>query len=45
MTNGKGYKLPDQGAQTPVMLALGDIGQANGEFWSDEAIFDWRERL
>lgn len=30
MTKGKGHKTPDEGAQTPVFLAIGDVG---GEEW------------
>lgn len=41
MTKGRGYKLPDQGAQTPVMLAIGDIGGVSGKFWQDEAVKSW----
>ena len=33
MTRGGGAKTPDQGAKTPVMLALEDIGGKTGEFW------------
>ena len=33
MTRGGGAKTPDQGAKTPVMLALEDIGGKYGEFW------------
>lgn len=41
MTKGRGYKTPDEGAQTPVLLALGDIKGSNGEFWQHEKIIDW----
>jgi len=41
MTRGGGVKTPDQGAQTPVLLALGDIGGSNGEFWQHEKIIEW----
>lgn len=33
MTRGGGAKTPDEGAKTPVMLALQDIGGTTGEFW------------
>jgi carbonyl reductase 1 len=36
MARGGGVKTPDQGAQTPVLLALGDIGGNYGLFWQDE---------
>ena len=41
MTKGKGHKTADEGAKTPVMLALGDIGGVSGEFWRDEQQTDW----
>ncbi|KAF6824074.1 carbonyl reductase [Colletotrichum plurivorum] len=41
MTRGGGNKTPDQGAQTPVHLALADTGGATGEYWSDEEIVKW----
>jgi carbonyl reductase 1 len=41
MTKGNGVKTPDQGAQTPVMLAIGDIGGENGKFWQSEKILAW----
>lgn len=41
MTKGKGKKTVDQGAQTPVMLALSDIGGKSGEFWLHEEVAQW----
>ncbi|KIW23780.1 uncharacterized protein PV07_11956 [Cladophialophora immunda] len=41
MTKGRGVKTPDQGAQTPVLLAIGDIGGANGQFWQEQRISSW----
>ncbi|KAM0281438.1 hypothetical protein ACHAQH_003561 [Verticillium albo-atrum] len=41
MTKGKGTKTADQGAQTPVQLALEDIGGKSGTYWSDEREVDW----
>jgi len=41
MTNGKGAKTPDRGAQTPVMLALGDIKGNAGLFWQHEKPIKW----
>lgn len=41
MTRGGGAKTPDQGAQTPVMLAIGDIGGQSGGFWQSERIIEW----
>ena len=41
MTRGRGSKTVDEGAQTPVMLAVGDIGGEVGEFWQNEKIIEW----
>ncbi len=41
MTKGRGVKTIDEGAKTPVLLALGDIGESVGEFWQNEKIFEW----
>jgi carbonyl reductase 1 len=41
MTRGKGHKTPDQGAQTPVLLAIEDIKELSGTYWSDEKEVDW----
>lgn len=41
MTKGRGTKTIDEGARTPVLLALGDIRGSNGEYWSDERIQSW----
>lgn len=41
MTKGRGTKTPDQGAKTPVMLALDDIGGRTGDFWRDERVSQW----
>jgi carbonyl reductase 1 len=41
MTKGRGRKTPDQGAQTPVMLALGDLGGTSGGFWEHEEVSQW----
>jgi len=41
MTKGNGVKSPDEGAQTPVLLALGDIKGANGQFWQGEREISW----
>jgi carbonyl reductase 1 len=41
MTRGGGTKTPDEGATTPVMLALGDIGGKTGEFWQNEKVLRW----
>ncbi|KAG9569687.1 NAD(P)-binding protein, partial [Aureobasidium melanogenum] len=41
MTKGNGVKTPDEGAKTPVMLALGDIGGTSGGFWQTEKIIEW----
>lgn len=41
MTKGGGAKTPDEGALTPVMLALGDIKGKTGEFWQNEKVIPW----
>ncbi|MCJ1287722.1 hypothetical protein MMC26_007074 [Xylographa opegraphella] len=41
MTRGGGMKTVDEGAQTPVMLALGDLGGRSGEFWQGERVVEW----
>ncbi|TKX25691.1 hypothetical protein C1H76_2341 [Elsinoe australis] len=41
MTKGRGTKSPDEGAMTPVMLALHDIKGKTGEFWQNEKIIEW----
>jgi carbonyl reductase 1 len=41
MTKGRGHKTPDKGAETLVMLALGDIDGKTGEFWQDKRIVQW----
>lgn len=41
MTKGRGVKTVDQGAETPLLLALGDIGGKAGEFWSKMKISEW----
>lgn len=41
MTRGGGSKTVDEGAKTPVMLALADIGGKTGGFWQSEKEFEW----
>ncbi|OHE98385.1 carbonyl reductase [Colletotrichum orchidophilum] len=41
MTRGRGRKTPDEGAQTPVYLAIADIGRQSGGYWSDEQPARW----
>lgn len=41
MTKGRGTKSVDQGAVTPVMLAVGDLKGATGKFWSGERVVEW----
>ncbi|KAL9122407.1 MAG: hypothetical protein Q9187_001044 [Circinaria calcarea] len=41
MTKGNGAKTTDEGAQTPVLLALGNIGQQTGLFWQNEHPIEW----
>jgi carbonyl reductase 1 len=41
MTKGKGSKSVDEGAKTPVLLALGDIQGKKGGFWQHEKEIEW----
>lgn len=41
MSKHRGSKTVDEGAQTPVLLALGDIGGTYGEFWQNERVIEW----
>lgn len=41
MTKGNGTKTPDEGAQTPVLLALQDIKDQTGLFWQSEKPIEW----
>jgi carbonyl reductase 1 len=41
MTRGGGSKTVDEGAMTPVMLALEDIGGKTGGFWQSEKEVEW----
>jgi carbonyl reductase 1 len=41
MTRGGGSKTPDEGAQTPVMLAIQDIKGQSGLFWQNEKPIEW----
>lgn len=37
----KGIKSPDEGAQTPVKLALDDLEGVTGKWWQDERVKPW----
>ncbi|PSN61155.1 carbonyl reductase [Corynespora cassiicola Philippines] len=41
MSKGNGVLTPDQGARTPVYLAIQDIQGQTGKFWKDQKIMDW----
>jgi carbonyl reductase 1 len=41
MTKGNGKKTPDEGAQTPVLLAIHDIQNKTGTFWQYEKEIEW----
>jgi carbonyl reductase 1 len=41
MSKGNGTKTVDQGAKTPVLLALGEINGTTGGFWQSERIIEW----
>ena len=42
MTNGNGTMTVDEGAKTPILLALGDVKGISGGFWKHEAVAVWR---
>lgn len=41
MTRGGGTKSVDEGARTPVLLAIGEIGGKTGGFWQGEREIEW----
>lgn len=41
MTKGRGIKTPDEGAQTPVMLAIENLKGESGFFWRNEKHEEW----
>jgi carbonyl reductase 1 len=41
MTKGNGTKTPDDGAKTPVWLAIGEVEGPNGAFYRDEKEVEW----
>lgn len=41
MTKGKGPLTVDEGAATPVFLALGEFGGHSGGFWKNERLAEW----
>jgi len=41
MNGHRGNKTPDQGAETPVLLALLPPGSPSGEFWEDKKVSTW----
>ncbi|KAN0065063.1 hypothetical protein ACQY0O_001558 [Thecaphora frezii] len=43
MTKGKGVKTIDEGAETPVHLALQDLGGITGEFWENGKVSQWHQ--
>lgn len=42
MTKGRGKRTVDEGAKTPVFVALGDISGKSGEFWYNEEVTPWQ---
>ena len=40
MTRGNGVLTPDEGAKTPVLLALGDLKVVTGKFWKDGTVLN-----
>jgi carbonyl reductase 1 len=43
MSKGNGTKSPDEGAQTPVWLAIQDFGGKTGAFYRDEKEIEWED--
>lgn len=41
MAGEKAPLSPDQGAETPIMLALLPAGSPTGGFWKDKALSSW----
>ena len=41
MAKGRGRKSVEEGARTPVKLALGELGGVSGEFWECESVSQW----
>jgi carbonyl reductase 1 len=41
MTRGHGVLTVAEGAKTPVLLALGDIGDVTGGFWKEGVVVEW----
>lgn len=41
MTKGNGVLTPDEGARTPVLLALGEVRGKSGGYWSDGREAEW----
>jgi carbonyl reductase 1 len=41
MTRWNGVLTADEGAKTPVLLALGEFGGTTGGFWKESGIFEW----
>jgi carbonyl reductase 1 len=42
MSKGNGTKRPDEGAETPVWLAIHDFGGKTGAFYRDEREIEWQ---
>lgn len=42
MSKGNGTRSPDEGARTPVWLAVGEVG-GTGRFFRDEREIGWEE--
>lgn len=41
MTKGRGVRTPDEGAETPVLLALGLVRGPSGGYWVDGREVEW----
>lgn len=43
MSRGNGTKTPDEGAMTPVWLAIQDFGGKSGSFYKDKEEIGWAD--
>ena len=45
MTSHKGFLTPEQGAETPIFLALlpENFNGPKGDFWAEKKVFDWTD--
>ena len=41
MGGDRAHKTTDEGSNTPVLLAIGDIGTTTGKFWENDKVIKW----